>query len=195
MFIKYSHATGIQFWSARKCRNPSNLKVRLQFVTQSGRALAHRFSSRQCPEQHVIYVGWTTWTLRAVSSSSLTTREIICFHVRPSVEAEVIAKFVIECEADAKISHYPLELRGSRKDTPEMPFPDKERPPRKERQSVRPALSREEGLRLSDKELLDRGYPPRPDPKAVAPFKTGEGYLDFRHDREASNCDKYRRQP
>ena len=97
---------------------------------------------------------------------------IICFHVRPSVEAEVIAKFVIECEADAKISHYPLELRGSRKDTPEMPFPDKERPPRKERQSVRPALSREEGLRLSDKELLDRGYPPRPDPKAVAPFRT-----------------------
>jgi hypothetical protein len=97
---------------------------------------------------------------------------IICFHVRPSVEAEVIAKFVIECEADAKITHYPLELRGSRKDTPEMPFPDKERPPRKERQSVRPALSREEGLRLSDKELLERGYPPRPDAKAVAPFRT-----------------------
>ena len=40
--------------------------------------------------------------------------EIICFHVRPSVEAEVIAKFVIECEADAKISHYPLELERFR---------------------------------------------------------------------------------
>jgi hypothetical protein len=111
---------------------------------------------------------------------------IICFHVRPSVEAEHIAKVVIECEAGGKITHYPLELRASRKDTPAMPFPEKERPPRKESVSVRPALSREDGLRLSKDELLERGYPPRPDPKALAPFRAWR----VRHVQTgaASNC-------
>lgn len=97
---------------------------------------------------------------------------IICFHVRPSVEAEHIAKFVIECEGESTLTHHPLELSASRTDTPEMPFPARERPPRKKHLSVRPALSREEGLRLSKEELLERGYPPRPDPTALAPFRT-----------------------
>jgi len=97
---------------------------------------------------------------------------IICVHVRPSVEAEDVAKFVIECSADGRVTHHPLELRASQKDTPEMPFPARQRPAREKRGTIRPALSEEEALRLSQEELRERGYPPRPHLEAFAPFKT-----------------------
>lgn len=97
---------------------------------------------------------------------------IICVHVRPSVEAENIARFEIECSADGRVKHYPLELRASHKQTPEMPFPARQRPARKKRGTIRPALSEEEALRLSEEELRERGYPPRPDREALGPIKT-----------------------
>jgi Peptidase A4 family len=96
---------------------------------------------------------------------------IICVHVRPSVEAEHIAKLVVECNADGRLTHYALELRSNHKDSTDMPFPDRERPMRKESLPIRPALPRDEGLRLSKEELFERGYPPRPDPEALVPFK------------------------
>jgi hypothetical protein len=97
---------------------------------------------------------------------------IICVHVRPSVQAEDVAKFEIECSADGRVSHYPLELRASNSETRAMPFPARQRPESKKRGTIRPALPEKDALRLSREELLERGYPPRPDPEASAPFKT-----------------------
>ena len=96
---------------------------------------------------------------------------IICLHVRPPGETEDVAKFVIECHADGHVTHYPLELRSGWNETQEMPFPEQQRPARKESGTIRPALSEEEMQRLSQQELLERGYPPRPDPEASGPHK------------------------
>jgi hypothetical protein len=97
---------------------------------------------------------------------------VICLHVRPSDEADDVAKFVIECSADGRVTHYPLELRSSAEESRKMPFPARQRPARKKSATIRPALSEEERLRLSQEELRERGYPPRPNPQALAPFKT-----------------------
>jgi hypothetical protein len=97
---------------------------------------------------------------------------IICFHVRPSIETEQVARFVIDSEVTGGSIRRPLELRANRKETSEMPFPARERPPRQGGVSVRPALMVEEALRLSNNELLQRGYPPRPDAKSGEPFRT-----------------------
>jgi hypothetical protein len=93
---------------------------------------------------------------------------IIRFHVRPDIEAEVIAKLVVKSELDNKLMKYPLELRSSFKSTNEMPFPVDETPiPSQSDAHTRPAISEEEMLNLSDKEVLERGYPPRPNPYAA----------------------------
>jgi hypothetical protein len=63
-------------------------------------------------------------------------------------------------------------LRSKKKDSAELPFANRQRPPRKTTPPILPALSKEEALRLSKKELLERGYPPRPDPKALEPFRS-----------------------
>jgi hypothetical protein len=90
------------------------------------------------------------------------------FHVRPAIESDVIAKMVIDCEVEANITRFPLELRSSPKPTPEMPAPPLERAVRRPNgASVLPALSEDDAFQLSDEELLRRGYPPRPDPQKV----------------------------
>src|SRR5262245_11524717 len=63
---------------------------------------------------------------------------IICMHVRSPREVEQIEKFVIDCEAHEKITRYPLELRSARRETADMPFPQRQRPPYKESASIRP---------------------------------------------------------
>jgi hypothetical protein len=99
---------------------------------------------------------------------------LIRFCVRPSREEEIVARFVIDCEAERKVTRYPLELRPHSKPTAEMPHPPTE--PLKEHQAgarVRPALLGDELLRLSDKELVNRGYPIRPNPEqAPGAFNT-----------------------
>ena len=94
---------------------------------------------------------------------------IICLHVRPPGATEDVAKFVIECRADGHVTHYPLELRSGWNETQEMPFPEQQRPARKESGTIRPALSEVQMQSLSQQELLERGYPPRPDPEASGP--------------------------
>ena len=91
---------------------------------------------------------------------------IIRFHVSSEHESEVIAKMVLKCEADNKLVEYPLELRSSFKPTHEMPSPPKKnRKTSKKDTSIRPAISEEKMLKISDDELLKRGYPPRPNPE------------------------------
>ena len=90
---------------------------------------------------------------------------IIRFHVRSDIEAEYIMKFIIKCENDNKSIRYPLELRSTFKATNEMPFPVNDTPKSSPNDThIRPAISEQEILNLSDEELLERGFPPRPDP-------------------------------
>jgi hypothetical protein len=93
---------------------------------------------------------------------------IIRFHVRPDSEAEASTRLVVKSELDNKSVQYPLELRASYKSTNEMPFPVNETPePSHNDAYTRPAISEEETLNLSDKEVLERGCPPRPNPNTA----------------------------
>jgi hypothetical protein len=93
---------------------------------------------------------------------------IIRFHVRPDSEAEASTRLVVKSELDNKSVQYPLELRASYKSTNEMPFPVNETPePSQNDAYTRPSISEEETLNLSDKEVLERGCPPRPNPNTA----------------------------
>jgi hypothetical protein len=91
---------------------------------------------------------------------------IIRFHTRPYRESEVLRKMIIDCESNGSVTRYPLELSVSFKPTREMPAPPVEsvKPP-PEGTSILPALSKEDMLHLSDEELMNRHYPPRPNPE------------------------------
>jgi hypothetical protein len=87
-------------------------------------------------------------------------------HVRPLAASDVPIRLVVESEAGGRVLRTSLELRADSEPTPDMPAP----PPvvskrHREGAHVRPALSEEESLRLTNDELLQRGYPPRPDPR------------------------------
>jgi peptidase A4-like protein len=91
---------------------------------------------------------------------------LIRFFVHPASEHDEPARFVVDCESeDGAFHEYPLELRLSPTPSDEMPAPPS--PHAKGRRSgatLRPPLSREELLHLSEDELLERHYPLRPDP-------------------------------
>ena len=68
----------------------------------------------------------------------------------------------LDCRAKGKAVRYPLHLRASSTPSKEMPAPQTEMPTPKGSQ-VMPALSQDEAEQLSDEELIDHGFPPRPD--------------------------------
>jgi hypothetical protein len=89
-------------------------------------------------------------------------------HVRPPGEDESVGRLIIEADTDGEAAQHVLELRASREPTEQMPFPPaaaRWRPPAEAQ--VRPALSLDEALGLADNELLERGYPPRPDAESA----------------------------
>jgi len=91
---------------------------------------------------------------------------VIRFHVRPSAESDRVLKLVIECEVEGGIVRYPLELRSSTRSISDAPMPpSRRRWTRQEGAYVRPALSENDLLRLPDEDLLERGYPIRPNPE------------------------------
>jgi hypothetical protein len=85
-------------------------------------------------------------------------------HVRPSNPHDELGRLVIEAVADGNTEQQMLELRAAAQPTNEMPLPVAPPPGPPAGAHVRPALSRDEGLRLSVSELIDGGYPLRPDP-------------------------------
>jgi hypothetical protein len=96
-------------------------------------------------------------------------------YVRPSGEHESFARLSIEADADGEIAEHVLELRPGREPAEQMPFPPaaegRWRPPADAQ--IRPALSLDESLGLADDELLERGYPLRPDAElAPSAFNT-----------------------
>lgn len=71
----------------------------------------------------------------------------------------------VQCQIGDVVTIYPLEIRSSYFPTPEFPAPP---PLPKPIGKVRRALTQEEILNLSNEELLEKGYPPRPNPKSRA---------------------------
>jgi hypothetical protein len=94
------------------------------------------------------------------------------FHVNPSAESEQSARFAVDCTAEGKSSTFPLELRPSSTPTIDMPAPAVDVAKPRAGAAVRPALTKADALSLSADELIQRGYPVRPDaqeaPKAFA---------------------------
>ncbi|MGA7633141.1 MAG: G1 family glutamic endopeptidase [Terriglobales bacterium] len=71
----------------------------------------------------------------------------------------------LDCAAAGEVITYPLHLRSGSAPTDDMPAPRTVVPTPKGLQVV-PALTEADAQRLSDQELLRRGYGPRPDPVA-----------------------------
>lgn len=93
----------------------------------------------------------------------------VSFHIHPESESEFIAKVILHCNTEKKALRIPIDLRSSFKSTKEMPFPNNDEL-KKQNQSqndatILPALTDSEAENLTDKELLERGYAPRPNPK------------------------------
>lgn len=90
---------------------------------------------------------------------------VIRFYVNPSEESEQVASFAVNCKAGNQSTKYALELRPSFTPTFDMPAPAVEVRTPRATDSIRPALAKAEALVLSADELLQRGYPVRPDAK------------------------------
>lgn len=101
---------------------------------------------------------------------------IVRFYCSPNQPPETILKLVLDCKVDDRVTHYPLELRISSMPTQEMPTQEMPTPPyespkpEKKVASMRLALSEQDMLNLTYSELVERGYPPRPDPTDVRSF-------------------------
>jgi Peptidase A4 family len=80
----------------------------------------------------------------------------------PEPEESGVLKFVIDCDKDGNVTAFPIELRVSSTPTPDMPSPPSDLPRPSARTKTLPALSEEDMMRLSNKELIERGYPFRP---------------------------------
>ena len=85
------------------------------------------------------------------------------FFATPEKESDTPVHLAAQCKSGSQTATYGIHPRASSTPTAEMPAAG---PPKKQpRGRLLPALSEEEGSRLTDQELLKRGYPPRPDPK------------------------------
>jgi len=84
-------------------------------------------------------------------------------HVRAKETSEELAHLQLDCQANGKLTTYPLTFRASDTPTEDMPAPLAVLPAPKDAKLL-PALTDDEARQLSDRDLAERGYAPRPDP-------------------------------
>jgi hypothetical protein len=85
------------------------------------------------------------------------------FHVQPSWMCDDIAKLTVEAVKDDQVTNHTLHIRSSFLPTKEMSAPPLERAlAQRETGRVRPALSLEQALQLTDEEAQERGLALRP---------------------------------
>ena len=89
------------------------------------------------------------------------------FYARPSGASERDLELTVECVSGKTTMRYPVTLRANSGPTPDMPAPAAERPKLTEGVTLAP-LTAEYADRLSDEEIIKRGYPPRPDKDGAA---------------------------
>jgi hypothetical protein len=87
-------------------------------------------------------------------------------HARPSIESAGPIKLFMDCEAGDKVVRHSLEFRSSFEATADHPMPIDD-PNSVPEGSRRPPLSEDEMTALTDDQLLERGYPLRPNRKEV----------------------------
>jgi len=89
---------------------------------------------------------------------------MVRFSVNPSEESEEVTTFAVDCTADGQTRTFALQLRPHSTASADMPAPvaDERRP--QESDIVRRALTNQEALDLSNEEIIQRDYPPRPNP-------------------------------
>jgi hypothetical protein len=93
---------------------------------------------------------------------------VVRFHVKPSSGTHDIARLEVDCAANGNLVRYPLHLRVSFEPSTEMPAPPLEIPlALRHDVRMRPALSVDEAMYLTDHEALARGFPLRPNPSEV----------------------------
>jgi hypothetical protein len=91
---------------------------------------------------------------------------MIRFYVRSASESEQFAGFVAECEAGGKVMAHHIELRAATAPNLSFPAPATSDPNlARQKGIVQPALEGDDLVLLSERELIRRGYPPRPDPQ------------------------------
>src|SRR4029077_16282717 len=80
---------------------------------------------------------------------------VVRFHIQPSSATHDIARLEVDCAANGRLVRYPLHLRVSLEPTAEMPSPPVEKPlPRRDNVLMRPGLSFDEAMHLTDEEAL-----------------------------------------
>jgi hypothetical protein len=84
------------------------------------------------------------------------------FFVHPTGSPDEITRLIVQCEAGGTTTSQTIALRASTTPTADFPPPP---PPPKPIGKIRPGLSRETAVSLSDQELARRGYPLPPDPQ------------------------------
>lgn len=90
------------------------------------------------------------------------------FHVQPASTTHDVARLVVDCAANGSVVRYPLHLRVSLQPNADMPSPALEKPMALRHDvRLRPPLSIDEAMRLTEGEALARGYPMRPNPDEV----------------------------
>ena len=89
------------------------------------------------------------------------------FHVSPVDSGDKLVKLVMRCKVGDQETLHPLELRVGDKPSNEFPAPPTEGSFKPKAAQVRPALTSEEALHLSDEELRLRGHSIRPDPETA----------------------------
>lgn len=100
---------------------------------------------------------------------------LIHLHLHASDEYDKIVRFFVDCEQEGKATTFHLDLRASHKPTAKMPAPTYGNSSiSKQGARIRPALSKQEAVQMSDGDLLQRRYPPRPSAdKIPTPSKNG----------------------
>ena len=92
---------------------------------------------------------------------------VVRFHAQPSSATHDIARLEVDCAANGNLVRYPLHLRVSVEPTVEMPSPPLEKPLAERHEALlRPPLSLDEAMRLTDEQALARELA-RPNPDEV----------------------------
>lgn len=90
---------------------------------------------------------------------------MIRFNVNPRMQSDQVAAFAVDCTSEGQSGTFGLELRPHPIPSLDMPAPSAEMRAPKATDVIRPALTEDEILQLSDDELSKREYPMRPNPK------------------------------
>ena len=92
---------------------------------------------------------------------------VVRFHVRPVTSGDKPVKLVMRCKVRDQEMLHPFEFRVGDKPSNDFPAPPRAGSCKPKGAYVRPALTPEEALHLSDEELRRRGLSIRPDPETA----------------------------